>query len=88
VKTAPHFGHLIFVSFPTDAHPKEKTAKIANAIKMFTHFLMTTYSFRQLISILMANLNLNVALNRKVDVLPKFYQAVLFYILGKTGEFT
>jgi hypothetical protein len=40
VKTAPHFGHLIFASFDTPAHPNEKTAKIANAMKMLTHFLI------------------------------------------------
>jgi len=40
VKTAPHFGHLIFVSFDIGAHLKEKTDKIANAKKMLTHFLI------------------------------------------------
>ncbi len=40
VKTAPHFGHLIFVSLATPAHPKEKTAKSANARKMLTHFFI------------------------------------------------
>jgi abortive infection bacteriophage resistance protein len=40
---APHFGHLIFASFEIPAHPKEKTAKITNAKKIFTHFLMTIY---------------------------------------------
>jgi hypothetical protein len=40
VKTAPHFGHLIFASFDTPAHPKEKTAKIANARMILTHFLI------------------------------------------------
>jgi hypothetical protein len=43
VKTAPHFGHLIFASFCTPAHPKEKTAKIANAKKILTHFLITLH---------------------------------------------
>ena len=43
VKTAPHFGHLTFASFDTPAHPNEKTAKIANAMKMLTHFLITYY---------------------------------------------
>jgi hypothetical protein len=41
LKTAPHFGHLTFASFDTDAHPNEKTAKIANAMKMLTNFLIT-----------------------------------------------
>jgi hypothetical protein len=40
VKTAPHFGHLIFASFCTPAHPKEKTAKITNARMILTHFLI------------------------------------------------
>jgi len=43
VKTAPHFGHLIFASFVTLAHPKEKTANIANAKKILTHFLITLH---------------------------------------------
>jgi hypothetical protein len=43
VKTAPHFGHLIFASFATVAHPKEKTDKITNAKKMLTHFLITLH---------------------------------------------
>jgi hypothetical protein len=43
LKTAPHFGHLTFASFDTDAHPNEKTAKIANAMKMLTHFLITLH---------------------------------------------
>ena len=43
VKTAPHFGHLIFVSFDVPAHPKEKTATSANAKNMLTHFLITTH---------------------------------------------
>jgi len=43
VKTAPHFGHLIFASFPKVAHPKEKTDKITNAKKMLTHFLITLH---------------------------------------------
>ena len=43
VKTAPHFGHLTFASFDTPAHPIDKTAKIANAMKMLTHFLITYY---------------------------------------------
>jgi hypothetical protein len=43
VKTAPHFGHLIFASFCTPAHPKEKTANIANAKKILTHFLITLH---------------------------------------------
>jgi hypothetical protein len=43
VKTAPHFGHLIFASFEIPAHPKEKTAKTANAKKILTHFLITIH---------------------------------------------
>ena len=42
-KTAPHFGHLTFVSFVYVAHPTEKTANIANAKKMLTHFLITLH---------------------------------------------
>jgi hypothetical protein len=42
VKTAPHLGHLIFASFCTP-HPKEKTAKIANAMMMLTHFLINPH---------------------------------------------
>ena len=42
-KTAPHFGHLTFVSFVYAAHPTEKTANIANAKKMLTHFLITLH---------------------------------------------
>jgi len=40
---APHFGHLIFASLATPAHPKEKTANIANAKKRLTHFLITIH---------------------------------------------
>ncbi len=40
---APHFGHLIFASLATPAHPKEKTANIANAKKILTHFLITIH---------------------------------------------
>jgi hypothetical protein len=40
---APHLGHLIFASFATPAHPKEKTANIANAKKILTHFLITIH---------------------------------------------
>jgi len=40
---APHFGHLIFASFEIVPHPKEKTAKTANAKKILTHFLMTIH---------------------------------------------
>jgi hypothetical protein len=43
VKTAPHFGHLIFASFDIPAHPKEKTDNIANAKKMLTHFFITPH---------------------------------------------
>jgi hypothetical protein len=43
VKTAPHFGHFTLVSFDIPAHPKAKTAKIANAKKMLTHFLITLH---------------------------------------------
>jgi hypothetical protein len=43
VKTAPHFGHLIFVSFEIVPQPKENTAKSANAKKMLTHFLITLH---------------------------------------------
>ncbi len=43
VKTAPHFGHLTFVSLDTPAHPKEKTAKSANAKKMLINFLMIAH---------------------------------------------
>jgi len=32
--------------------------------------------------------NLNVALNRQVGALPNLYQAVLFYALWVTGNFT
>jgi hypothetical protein len=39
-KIAPHFGHLIFVSLDTPAHPKDKTARSANAKKMLIHFLI------------------------------------------------
>jgi hypothetical protein len=43
VKTAPHFGHLTFASFDGVAHPKGKTAKIANVKKILTHFLITIH---------------------------------------------
>jgi hypothetical protein len=49
VKTAPHFGHFTLVSFDTPPHPKERTANIANAIKMLTILLIRFTSFRQLI---------------------------------------
>ncbi len=42
VKTAPHFGHLIFASLATP-HPIENTANIANAKKILTHFLITLH---------------------------------------------
>jgi len=48
VKTAPHFGHFIFASFDTPVHPNEKTAKIANAMKMLTHFLILFHLLSQL----------------------------------------
>jgi len=44
VNTAPHFGHLIFVS-PAVPHPKEKIANIANAKKIHTILLITFTSF-------------------------------------------
>jgi len=34
---------LIFASFCTVAHPKEKIDKITNAKKMLTHFLITLH---------------------------------------------
>jgi hypothetical protein len=43
VKTAPHFGHLIFASFDTPPHPNEKIAKITNAMKMLSHFRITLH---------------------------------------------
>ena len=43
VKTAPHFGHLIFASFETFAHPSENTANNANAKKILTHFLINLH---------------------------------------------
>jgi len=43
VKTAPHLGHLTFASFEIVPQPKEKTANIANAKKMLTHFLITLH---------------------------------------------
>jgi hypothetical protein len=39
-KKAPHFGHLIIVSFDIRAHPKKRTDRIVNAKKMFIHLLM------------------------------------------------
>jgi hypothetical protein len=45
VNTAPHFGHLIFVS-PGVPQPKEKIANIANAKKILTILLITFTSFR------------------------------------------
>jgi hypothetical protein len=41
VKTAPHFGHLTFVSLDAPAHPKEKNAKRIKArikLSIFVHF--------------------------------------------------
>jgi len=49
VKTAPHFGHLIFASFVTPAHPNENTAKSANAKKILTHFLITLHLLSSMI---------------------------------------
>jgi hypothetical protein len=43
VKTAPHLGHLTFVSFEIPVHPKAKPANIPNAKKMLTHFLITLH---------------------------------------------
>jgi hypothetical protein len=43
VKTAPHFGHLTFVSLDTPAHPKEKTAKSTNAKKILISFLIIAH---------------------------------------------
>jgi hypothetical protein len=40
VKTAPHFGHLTFDCLETFEHPKEKTAIIARAMTILTHFLI------------------------------------------------
>jgi hypothetical protein len=48
VKTAPHIGHLIFVSLAKPAHPKENTAEIANANKKLVHFLTLTSLFQKL----------------------------------------
>jgi hypothetical protein len=60
VNTAPHFGHLIFVSFDTPAHPKENTAKRANTKEMLTHFLITTHllSSIRLFALIQADLTL------------------------------
>jgi hypothetical protein len=43
VKTAPHFGHLIFWSFDTPAQPNEKTATSANAKNILTHFFIPNH---------------------------------------------
>jgi hypothetical protein len=43
VKTAPHFGHLTFVSFDTPVHPREKTVKIANAKRILITFFITLH---------------------------------------------
>ena len=59
VKTAPHFGHLIFVSLATPAHPNEKTAKSANAKKILINFLITNHLLSPAIWLL--NLHQSVA---------------------------
>ncbi len=61
VKTAPHFGHLIFVSLATPAHPKEKTAKSTNAKKMLTHF--------RIIAHLLSSVNVNGSISAPVQIL-------------------
>ncbi len=48
---APHFGHFTFASLEIPAHPKEKTAKTANAKKRITPFLITIHLLRLMISI-------------------------------------
>jgi hypothetical protein len=48
VKTAPHFGHLTFVSFDAPAHPKEKNAKrinTKNKLRIFVHFFISGTPF-------------------------------------------
>ena len=44
VKTAPHFGHLIFASLDTPAHPKEKSASSVNPKKILAHLFITYWS--------------------------------------------
>jgi len=43
VKTAPHLGHLTFVSFAMLAHPKENAAKIPKINSKLTHFFIVSY---------------------------------------------
>ena len=43
LKMAPHFGHLIFVSFEAPVHPIEKTVNSINAKKILIHFVMVIY---------------------------------------------
>jgi len=38
-KKEAHFGHLVFVSFDDEAHPREKKHKKANTKKRPIHFL-------------------------------------------------
>jgi len=58
VKTAPHFGHLIFVSLDTP-HPREKTVNIANAKKTLINLFITLH--------LLSSLNPNPLIYEKIN---------------------
>jgi hypothetical protein len=75
-KTAPHFGHLTFVSFVYVAHPTEKTAKSANAKKMLTHFLITIHLLSSIHIYVGGPRNPLLKLWRNVKWIPKILSLV------------
>jgi len=78
VKTAPHFGHLIFASLDTP-HPREKTVKIANAKKILRTLFITLH--------LLSSLNPNPFIYKKVGcqqiVQEKRITKILFLVKQK-----
>ena len=75
-KTAPHFGHFTFVSFVYVAHPTEKTAKIANAKKMLTHFLITIHLLSSTHIYVGGRENQFYELRHNVNWIPKIFWLV------------
>ena len=75
-KTAPHFGHFTFVSFVYVAHPTEKTAKIANAKKMLTHFLITLHLLSSIHIYVGGRENQFYELRHNVNWIPKIFWLV------------
>ncbi len=79
MKTAPHFGHLIFVSLATPAHPKENTAKRNNTIKNANHFFIATHLLWNFVKQL-SEIGTKVKKKMKLSRMGFTYFAVFFVV--------